>query len=144
MAIGKPDLRTENPYPQPENPAVFNRISRALAAHNSGQVNPEKCQIIPDITPDCLYATFEAQKANTEEARCVFFEVNSPDCSAAPADIMNSCVMKEDRNESSNYERVRLLDERDLQRPKLQSCVNFGSAKMSSIWPLTFSSGHLS
>ncbi|RWD71070.1 MAG: FRG domain-containing protein [Mesorhizobium sp.] len=36
-------------------------------------------------------------------------------------------VIKEDRNESTNYERIRLLDELDPQRPKLQSCVIFGS-----------------
>lgn len=36
-------------------------------------------------------------------------------------------VIKEDPNETTSYERVRLLDQLDPQRPKLQSCVIFGS-----------------
>ena len=48
-AIGKPGLRIRNSYPHPENTHVFNPIGHTHASHNSGLVNPTKCQIIPDI-----------------------------------------------------------------------------------------------
>lgn len=61
-AIGKPGLRIRNSYPRPENALVFSRIGHIHASHNSGLVNPTKCQIIPDIIPDCQLCDFRSTK----------------------------------------------------------------------------------
>lgn len=59
-AIGKPGLRIRSSYPRPENALVFSRIGHTHASHNSGLVNPTKCQSIPDITPDCQLCDFRS------------------------------------------------------------------------------------
>ncbi|CDX15156.1 hypothetical protein MPLB_1510034 [Mesorhizobium sp. ORS 3324] len=55
-AIGKPGLWIGTPYARPENSLVFNGIGGTPAGHNSGLVNPMKCQIIPDIIPSTATA----------------------------------------------------------------------------------------